>query len=626
MTQFFSKEKLAEIQQVSNIVNIVSRYVSLKNRGKNYIGLCPFHSEKTPSFTVNADRQFYKCFGCGESGTVFTFLMKHNGIHFVDAVRELADAAGIVLPNGGGFENKSNAISPLYDVNNHFVKYFNGILLRDNQSTAVRDYIKKRGINSKTVEKFQLGYSRSSWDASLREALARKFKIESVEKAGIVVRRKDGSSHYDRFRGRLMFPIFNDAGNAVGFGARTLENEQPKYLNSPESAVFNKRRILYGLNFAKEAISRQKVALFMEGYTDVIMAHQYGIDWTVGVMGTSLTEDHIKLITRYCSQVVLVLDSDAAGIKSAEKSACMFIENGFDVKIVKLPAGCDPCDYLVSNGKEAFLKQIENCDDFFDFKLKTAKATGALESVSGKAKVFNDIILAAMKIPDILRQRIQINEIAGKLNIDEADIAEHVKNLGVVPERRVRAPESENPSRVNSKSRPDIGEFSASHHVETSLIMLMVADNRFIPMVRDEIGLDNFFNDELKHIACAIFDEYGAHSNVTDSGLFSALADHELHAVLADIMSIDSTFGDNDQIFKGCLHYFKRKKSRSVIRKTKELTKGFKSDSDKTLKNEGEADLNKLLDKFHKENRRLQSFKGGRDGLNGLTKRSKIFM
>ena len=624
MAQFFSKEKLAEIQQASNIVNIVSRYVSLINRGKNYFGLCPFHSEKTPSFTVNADRQFYKCFGCGESGTVFTFLMKHNGVSFVDAVRELAGAAGIVLPNGGNLKNKGNEISPLYDINTHFVKYYNGILFSDNQSISVRDYIKKRGINDKTVEKFQLGYSRSSWDSSLREALAHKFKIESIENAGIVVRRKDGSSHYDRFRGRLMFPIFNDAGNAVGFGARTLKNEQPKYLNSPESTVFNKRRILYGLNFAKEAISRQNEAVIMEGYTDVIMAHQYGIDWTVGVMGTSLTEDHIKLITRYCSQVVLVLDSDVAGIRSAEKSACMFIENGFDVKIVKLPAGCDPCDYIVSNGKDAFLKQIENGDDFFDFKLKIAKAAGVLESVSGKAKVFNDIILTAMKIPDILRQRIQINEIAGKLNIGEADIAEHLKNIGVVPKRRVT--ETVNPVQIRSKSRPDLGKFSASHNVETSLIMLMVADNRFIPMVRDEIGLENFFNDELKHIARTIFDEYSAHCNVTDSGLFSALAEPALHTVLADIMSIDSIFGDNDQIFKGCLHYFKRKKSRNVIKKTKELTKGFKSDSDKTLENDGSANLNELLDKFHKENRKLQSFKGGRDGLSGLTKRSKIFM
>ena len=610
MAQFFSKDKLAEVQQASNIVNVVSHYVSLKNRGKNYFGLCPFHNEKTPSFTVNPDRQFYNCFGCGESGTVFTFLMKHNGISFVDAVRELAGAAGIVLPNEAGLKNRGNEVSPLYDINSHFVKYYNGILLGENQSIKVRDYIKKRGINNETVEKFQLGFSRPSWDASLSEALAHKFKVESVENAGIVVRKKDGSSHYDRFRGRLMFPIFNDAGNVVGFGARTLEDEQPKYLNSPESSVFNKRRILYGLNFAKEAIARQKEAILMEGYTDVIMAHQYGIDWTVGVMGTSLTEDHIKLVTRYCSQVVLVLDSDEAGIRSADKSACMFIENGFDVKIVKLPSGCDPCDYIVSHGKDEFLKQVEDADDFFDFKLKIAKTTGALESVSGKTKVFNDIILAAMKIPDILRQRIQISEIAGKLNIAEADIVKHVEKIGGVPKRMV--PATENPSRVKSNLRSDLGKFSASHHVETSLIMLMLADNRFISMVKDEIGLENFFNEELKHITSAIFDEYAVHSNVEVSALFAALAEPELHTVLADIMSIDSVIGDNDQIFNGCLKYFKRKKSRNVIRKTKEQTKDFQSGSNKTLEDDEHGNLNKLLDKFHKENKRLQSFKRGR--------------
>ncbi|MGR3317025.1 MAG: DNA primase [Candidatus Anammoxibacter sp.] len=619
MSQHLPQEKIEEIQQASDIINVISDYVVLKNVGKNHIGLCPFHNEKTPSFTVNPERQFYKCFGCGEAGTVFTFLMKHDGIKFPDAVRTLADRANIVLPktiNSGKTHDENNM---LFTINNYFSKFYHKTLMSGNLAKHARKYITDRSIDEENIKKFAIGYSPSSWDSSLREGATQKFKTGDLENAGIVLQKKNGKGFYDRFRGRVMFPIFNEIGSCVGLGARTLEDSQPKYINSPESKVFSKRRILYGLNFAKDAIIEQNEIIIMEGYTDVIMAHQYGIDWAVGVMGTSLTHEHVKLINRYCKQVVLVLDPDEAGIKSADKSANLLIEEGLDVKIVQLPEGCDPCAFLISKGKEAFIKQLKNADDFFGFKLRIARLRGNLKTVSDKAKVFNEIIITAMKIPDILKQNIQIKEIAEYINIDEAEVRKHLDQLKEKESKNPYSPRRDQYQHARNIDTLHLKK-KASYQVEINLIRLMISDNKFIPLVRSNIGIEYLENKELLSIVETIFETYDSSGSVTEARLFSILADTELHQTLVEITCSEPLYENSENVFKGCKQYFNRRLSRHEIRKTKEQTKELESE----LKANDREGLNLLLEKFHKENKRLQSFKEGKRRMSGSKLNSKV--
>lgn len=623
MSQFLPQEKIAEIHQASGIINIISEYVTLKNVGKNYVGLCPFHNEKTPSFTVNPEKKYYKCFGCGEAGTVFTFLMKLNGAKFIDIAKLLAEKANIDLPDGLNGRETKDENKVLYTINNHFTNYYNKVLMTNDSAKHVRKYLSDRSFNESTVKKFSIGYSFPSWDSSLREGAARMFKVDELEKTGIVLQKRKGSGHYDRFRGRLMFPIFSETGNVVGFGARTLDDSQVKYINSPESKIFNKRRILYGLNFAKDKIVKRNEAIVMEGYTDVVMAYQCGIDWAIGVMGTSLTYEHVKLLSRYCKRVVLVLDADEAGINSAEKSANLFIENGFDVIIVQLPEGCDPCEFFVSKGKEAFLHQLENGNNFFDFKLDIAKLRGELKTVSGKAKVFNEIIATAMKIPDILKQEVQIKEIAEKIKIDESRVRMQLKNLKDKT-KKADFSKMEKRDRHDRTCLSDSRKLNASDLMEMNLIGLMISDNKFIPLVKCDIGLENFLNESLQCIVKATFDIFDNTGSVSSDELFSVL-DTSTHQTLVDIMSAEQLFNSSANVFEGCKQYLNRRLSKFAIKKTKNQTMNFGNEKDSKVKSEEKEDLNELLDRFHKENKRLQSFKGDQKKMGGLKRRPNTF-
>lgn len=613
MSQFLPQEKLAEIQQASDIVRIISEYVLLRNVGKTHVGLCPFHNEKTPSFKVNSEKQFYKCFGCGESGSVFTFLMKHDGLKFPEAVRVLAEKANIDLPTSSGSTNaniESNAA--LYNINSHFGKFYHEKLINSSLAVMVRKYVASRGINEHSLKLFGIGYSLSSWDAALIEAKTRGFNIDMLENAGIVLKKQKGTGSYDRFRNRLMFPIFDETSRIIGFGARTLDDSQPKYLNSPESKIFNKRKVLYGLNFAKNSISKKQEAIFLEGYTDVIMAHQYGIDWSVGVMGTSLTIDHIKLIKRYCNRVVLILDADAAGIKSADKSACLFIENGFDVRIVQLPEGNDPCDFLTSNGKDEFLKLIEEGGDFFDFKMKIARMNGQLASVSEKAKVFKDIISTAAKIPDDLKRNVQIKDIADKIKIDESELRNYLqKNKELKINTVTNQPKSrfirqDSRDNVTRNRFSNLRSKSASYHMESELIRLMLFDNKFIPAIKVEIGLENFTYEVLRDICQMVFKVYETNGSVVDKELFANFTDSKLHEALADISSVDPLYDDTDNVFEDCKQYIKKRSNKADIKKAKDRTINLDMQMSGEDNVANDDEMNTLLKEFHKKNKEFQ--------------------
>ncbi|CUO90673.1 DNA primase DnaG [Clostridium baratii] len=365
-----TEETIERIKQENDIVDIISETVKLKRSGRNYMGLCPFHNEKSPSFSVSQDKQIYKCFGCGEAGNVLTFVMKNRNLNFIEACKVLAEKANIRLDLGNGEESKVvKKKELLYKVNVEAARYFFSNLQRDKNS---KEYFTNRGIKEITIKRFGLGYAKDGWQ-NLRIHLKRKgFNDELMLEAGLVLKSQKGTI-YDRFRNRVMFPVFNSKGNVIGFGGRVLDDSKPKYLNSPETLVFQKGTNLYGLNFVIKHKNEERYFIIVEGYMDLISLHQYGITNVVASLGTALTTNQARLLKRYADKVIISYDADFAGQTATLRGLEILKEAGFDVRVLQIPQGKDPDEFVRSNGRDAFLKLVNKAESLISYRLKKAK-------------------------------------------------------------------------------------------------------------------------------------------------------------------------------------------------------------------------------------------------------------
>ncbi|WP_217077837.1 DNA primase [Clostridium baratii] len=365
-----TEETIERIKQENDIVDIISETVKLKRSGRNYMGLCPFHNEKSPSFSVSQDKQIYKCFGCGEAGNVLTFVMKNRNLNFIEACKVLAEKANIRLDLGNGEESKVvKKKELLYKVNVEAARYFFSNLQKDKNS---KEYFTNRGIKEITIKRFGLGYAKDGWQ-NLRTHLKRKgFNDELMLEAGLVLKSQKGTI-YDRFRNRVMFPVFNSKGNVIGFGGRVLDDSKPKYLNSPETLVFQKGTNLYGLNFAIKHKNEERYFIIVEGYMDLISLHQYGITNVVASLGTALTTNQARLLKRYADKVIISYDADFAGQTATLRGLEILKEAGFDVRVLQIPQGKDPDEFVRSNGRDAFLKLVNKAESLISYRLKKAK-------------------------------------------------------------------------------------------------------------------------------------------------------------------------------------------------------------------------------------------------------------
>lgn len=594
MVNIIPQEKILEIQQASDIIQIISEYIHLKQSGRNFIGLCPFHSEKTPSFTVNPEKKFFKCFGCGEGGTVFHFIMKHEGVNFVEAVKQVASKSHIDLSH---FPTKKPSISStektyLIKVNNFAARVYNKFLLDKECGDIARAYLQQRHINNQSIKAFCLGYAPNGWDTLIRVCKEHNVSNESLEKAGLIIHKTEGNTYYDRFRNRLIFPIFDIRKQIVGFGGRTLDNSTPKYLNSPETILFNKSNILYGIDVAKNAIVKQHRVILMEGYTDVIMAHQHGIEWSVAVLGTAVSRQHLKHLRQYCSQVILLLDSDIAGWKSSDRSVDTFVEEEFDVKIAQLPSGYDPCDFLVAEGAEKFLIHINSAKDLFSFKIASAASKYDMSTIHGKTNAINDVLSLATKMPDIIKRNLLIKMIAEEMRIDETTLRTHLKKYkNTVPGDKKRI--SVEPS------------LDASSKAEREILYLMLACNELIPKVVEEIGLERFSNKDFLKIAEKVTDLYYQNKIAKDEDLLHLIDDVHLSKIAMDIITTEEfqNITNHKERLESCILFFKKQSSKKDIYQTK------KRMLDIVKSGSNEEDIVVLLDEFHKKNRSIHALK-----------------
>ncbi|TAH27755.1 MAG: DNA primase [Cytophagales bacterium] len=423
------KETIDRIKESSDIVEVISDYITLKKRGQNYIACCPFHNEKTPSFNVSVNKGIYKCFGCGAVGDAIQFVMDIEGIGYLETLKQLAKKYGIALPETPVSDEERNTYNDkesLYIILNYAKNYYQQTLLQNEEGKAIGlSYFTERGFSKETINKFELGYSLDQWDSFTKTALENQYSLDLLEKSGLSIKKENNENektrHYDRFRGRVIFPIHNVSGKTIAFGARTLKNEknQPKYINSPETDVYHKSKILYGIAQAKNAIRTTDNCYLVEGYTDVISMHQAGVENVVASSGTSLTEEQIKLIGRYTQNITVLYDGDAAGIKASIRGIDMILEAGLNVNVLLFPDGNDPDSYIKKIGAPSFRTYIQNHQqDFITFKTELFLKEAANDPIK-KAGVIKEIVESIGKIPDGIKRAVLFKQCSQLLQIDE---------------------------------------------------------------------------------------------------------------------------------------------------------------------------------------------------------------
>ncbi|SHI63178.1 DNA primase [Clostridium amylolyticum] len=364
-----SDELIQQIKDQNDIVDVISESVRLKKAGRNYIGLCPFHNEKSPSFSVSTQKQIYKCFGCGEAGNVITFIMKNKNFNFIEALEYLANRVNIEFIQTDEDKQNKNEKDLLYKLNIDAAKFFFQNLKANKKAN---EYFLGRGITQNTINKFGLGYSLDSWRSLLNYLKNKGYKEKDIEVNGLIIKSEKGN-YYDRFRNRVMFPVFDYRGKVIGFGGRVLEDTKPKYLNSPEGPIFSKGIHLYGLNFAIKKDNESRTLIIVEGYMDCIALHQYGITNAVASLGTALTLQQAKLLKRYADKVIISYDADLAGQMATLRGLDILRKVGLDVRVLTVPKGKDPDEFIRSNGVDAFQKLINEALPLIDYRLKKAK-------------------------------------------------------------------------------------------------------------------------------------------------------------------------------------------------------------------------------------------------------------
>jgi len=431
LSGLYSDELLNEVARANDIVEVVSQYFPLKRAGKEFKALCPFHAEKTPSFNVNPAKQIFKCFGCGKGGSVFNFVMAKENLTFPEAVRMLAERAGIDVGDRVQSEKGAGARRQVRDVLEWAAQRFEAGLKHPAAGAPGREYLDSRAITQETITRFRIGYAPEGWDNLLRAAGRDGITVDLLESAGLVIKRENESGYYDRFRGRVIFPILDTLNRPVGFGGRAMGDEQPKYLNSPETSIFHKGESLYGLAQARQAIDAARRVVVVEGYFDVIMPHQVGVQNVVATLGTALTEEHVRVLKRYADEVVLVFDSDLAGQRAADKGLELFLAGDVKISIAVVPSGKDPYDYCRAEGAEPFRRLLAEARDAFAYKWDAvAKEYDAASGPAAQRRALEAMLSSIAKAPVLAREdlRLQRDLILG-----------HMSRVLNIPEETLRA-------------------------------------------------------------------------------------------------------------------------------------------------------------------------------------------
>src|ERR1017187_5543708 len=465
MSGLFSSANLEQIRAASDIVDVIGSYLPLKRAGANFVALCPFHKEKTPSFNVNPNRQIFHCFGCHKGGDVFTFVKEYENVDFPEAVRRLADRAKIPLEHekNAGEQQSRHIKERLLQVHEQITQRWQSALTNEACGQIARDYLARRGVPDEAVKLFRLGYAPDLWDDTVNWAKSKGHELALVEQAGLILRKQDGDSYYDRFRGRLMFPICDEQGRVIGFSGRVLSGDEKtaKYVNSPETPIFTKSKVFFGLDKSKRAVLEAGYAIVCEGQLDLIACFMAGVQNIVAPQGTAFTDQHARIIKRYVDEVVLCFDSDEAGQNAAVRSLDHLLASGLAVRVAVVPAPHDPDSFIKANGGEAFRKLVENAEGFFDYYLNRLCKLEDVNSDKGRNAILRGMAEAVHKTGNAVLIDTYAQKTALRLGVSpEAVRAEFAKVRS--PESGVRSSENEDSASIEPEAetpRPSTQEF-----------------------------------------------------------------------------------------------------------------------------------------------------------------------
>ena len=504
MYKYYPEEIIEEVRISNDIVDVVMEYVRLERKGKDYFGLCPFHNEKTPSFSVAPAKQIFYCFGCGKGGNVIQFIMEIENLSYIDSVKFLADRARIQLPDGDSPEEKEKALMKrrLIEINTEAARFFFSVL-NSSKGEKARWYLKNRNIKESTIRKFGIGYSGDSWNELFIHLKEKGFEEEHILKSGLVLTNKSGK-FYDRFRERIMFPIFDVRGNVIAFGGRVMDSTKPKYMNSPETAIYNKSRNLYALNFAKN--SGEKRLIIVEGYMDVISLHQSGIINTVASLGTALTESQGRTLKKYAEEVIISFDADTAGQSATMRGLDLLSDIGCQVKVLKIPDGKDPDEFIRKNGVDEFKKLVDRSVSLIEYKIEVLKKSIDTDTVGGKINFLNKTADILSKIDNSVEREMYVKKLAAQYRISEESILSEVyKRIKKTDSLRTPAVIAASRKKVTRGIKKDETDARLIHD-ERFLLALLCVDNSVYRTVTDKITPDIFSDSQNKEIARIILE------------------------------------------------------------------------------------------------------------------------
>ena len=550
-----SDELIEEIRDHNDIVELISEYVPLKKQGKNYTGLCPFHEEKKPSFSVSPQRQIFHCFGCGMGGNIFKFLMEYQKMSFLDAVQFLADRAHITLParSPGG---DTSQYAALYKANHLAAAHYYQQLQDSVAAEKARRYLDGRGFTATIVERFRLGYAPPGWDGLINRARRRGITTETLYQAGLVLKRDFAEGYYDRFRDRLIFPITNLSRKFIGFGGRVLEEtDEVKYINSPETPIYQKGRVLYGLQQASNAIRHAGRAIIVEGYTDLLSLVQAGVENVVASLGTALTHPQARLLSRYAREAILLYDADSAGVAAAERGADMLLGAGFSVRVLSLPAGMDPDQAVREKGAAYIDEALNRAEAFLDFKFRYLSEQQDITSVSGRAEVIEALGRTMALVADPIKRGLYIQEIAERLKVNE--------------ELVMLAVDRASPrSRRKKETAVTVGEMvtEGSELLERKILALLLQNPDMIPHWHKKILVEDFSHADHRRIAERLLAPDRSIPK-TSASLLNALSDMNLDSLISGLCFLEEE-GESDHLL---LDYSRKLKLNRLLREERRL-------------------------------------------------------
>ena len=529
-----------EILARADVAELIGRYVPLKRAGRHFKAHCPFHKEKTPSFTVNTDKQIYHCFGCGAGGNIFSFLMQHDRLTFPEAVRQLADHVGVRVPERDT-ESRDATHERLAALMDKAARYFERRLLEPASGKAARAYLQSRGVSERTRQAFRLGLAPAGWDGLLRAARAGGSKTEDLEAAGLIIQGKSGS--YDRFRNRLMFPISDVRGRVVGFGGRSLDGREPKYLNSPEGPLYTKGRHLFGLAQAKDAIIAMKTAVVVEGYFDCVVLADAGISHVVSPLGTALTEDQARLLKRYAESAILAFDADAAGEQATLRGIDLLVETGLQVRVAQLPAGVDPDEHLRSSGRQRFEQVLERSLTICDFLIASALRRFPQRDTESKVKAAQFVLPTIAKVPNAMLRSEYVRLLAERLHLDEGAVAQELAN----PPTRFR-------SQAGSRRDPDrLRRSETGGGAERLLSALLLEDPARCALLQERLSLDEVTDAALRRILSVVCELALTGRSTTPAQVVSRVSEQGDGALVSELVALAQSVSSKDGAFEDCI-------------------------------------------------------------------------